>query len=78
VFLRYYSSSEWTRHELNALINREVGGERLVLPIWHNVMRAEVLRFSPMLAARLAATSVDSTETIVDKLASAMRGTAVR
>jgi hypothetical protein len=41
--------------ELNGLAQREVAGEKLILPIWHNVTAEQVRAFSPPLADRIAA-----------------------
>jgi hypothetical protein len=73
VFSRHYFSKDWTRQEVNGLLSREVGGVRVVLPIWHNVSPADVLRFSPILADRVAARSSEDLETVVAKLERAIR-----
>lgn len=73
VFSRYYFAKDWTRQEVNALVSREVGGIHVVLPIWHNVSPAEVLRFSPILADRVAARSSEDLEVVAEKLARAIR-----
>jgi hypothetical protein len=73
VFSRFYFSKDWTRQEVNGLLSRETADVRVVLPIWHNVTPAEVLRFSPILADRVAARSSEDLETIVEKLQRAIR-----
>ena len=46
-----FFQKRWANHELNGLVSRQLAEERkLVLPIWHNVDRDEVLRYSPPLA----------------------------
>jgi TIR domain-containing protein len=72
VFSRNYFSKDWTRQEVNAFVSREVGGLHVVLPIWHKVSPAEVLRFSPILADRVAAQSSEDLEVVVDKLVHAI------
>jgi len=44
-----------TRRELDGLAQREVAGEKVILPIWYDVTDEEVRSFSPPLADRLAA-----------------------
>jgi hypothetical protein len=45
----------WPRRELNALATRElVTGEKVMLPIWHEVGAREVFEHSPALADRVA------------------------
>lgn len=49
-FIRKY----WTSHELDGLFNLEESGESRILPIWHNINKSDVLKFSPSLAAKMA------------------------
>jgi chromosome segregation ATPase len=44
----------WTNHELDGLFNLEESGESRILPIWHNISKSEVMKFSPSLAAKMA------------------------
>lgn len=50
---------EWPAAELDRLMAREMGPERMVVPVWHGVTAADVARRSPMLAARLAVGTED-------------------
>lgn len=49
-----FFSKEWPNRELDGLVAREENTGKVILPIWHNVSRDEVLKFSPTLADRLA------------------------
>lgn len=49
-----FFGKEWPQYELDGLIARDIGGVKVVLPVWHQVTRQDVLRFSPSLADRLA------------------------
>lgn len=44
----------WTNYELDGIITKAVTGEQVVLPIWHNITKKEVIDFSPSLADKLA------------------------
>ena len=44
----------WTNYELDGIITKSVTGEQVVLPIWHNITKKEVIDFSPSLADKLA------------------------
>ncbi|MEP0365751.1 MAG: DUF1883 domain-containing protein [Cyclobacteriaceae bacterium] len=44
----------WTNYELDGIITKSVTGEQIVLPIWHNITKQEVIDFSPSLADKLA------------------------
>lgn len=57
----------WPNYELDGLVTREVtGGQPIILPVWHNVSRADVMQYSPSLADKLARST---TETSVDQIA---------
>ncbi len=44
----------WPEYELRGLVNREIGEDKMILPIWHGVSREDVLNFSPPIADKLA------------------------
>jgi hypothetical protein len=44
----------WPRRELSGLVAREVGRSRIILPVWLDVSRDDVLGYSPTLADALA------------------------
>lgn len=44
----------WTNYELDGIITKVNTGEQVVLPIWHNITKQEVIDFSPSLADKLA------------------------
>jgi len=54
VLSRDFFKKDWPEYELNGLVAREMNGVKVILPIWHNVMRDEVLSFSPTLADKIA------------------------
>jgi len=54
VLSRDFFRKNWTEYELNGLVAREMNGVKVILPIWHNVTRDEVLSFSPTLADKVA------------------------
>lgn len=49
-----FFKKDWPEYELRGLIAKEFGRDKVVLPIWHNVERDQVLSFSPPLADKLA------------------------
>ena len=44
----------WTNYELDGIITKSVSDEQIVLPIWHNITKKEVVEYSPSLADKLA------------------------
>ncbi|UEG49621.1 TIR domain-containing protein [Ferruginibacter lapsinanis] len=69
VLSRDFFKKNWPEYELNGLVAREMNGVKVILPIWHNVTRDEVISFSPTLADKLALnTAIYSTAEIVTQL----------
>jgi hypothetical protein len=56
----------WTEWELDGLVQRQVsGGRTVIIPVWHGVTRADVERYSPPLADKVAIPSVLGIDEIV-------------
>lgn len=67
VISRSFIKKGWTNYELDGLITREVSGEQVLLPIWHNITKQEVIDYSPSLANKLARnTAVNTIDEIAD------------
>lgn len=63
-----FFAKEWPQRELDGLVAREVGGEKVILPVWHTIDREGVLAISPTLANRVAAKSMDGIEAVAGAL----------
>lgn len=61
-----FFAKNWTQYELDGLVTRESTGDQVILPIWHNISKDEVIGYSPSLADKIAARTADST---VDEIA---------
>lgn len=60
----------WTNYELDGIITKSVSHEQVLLPIWHNLTKKEVIDFSPSLADKLARnTSSFTVEEIASEIA---------
>ena len=46
ILSRDFFSKEWPNRELDGLASREDGKEKVILPIWHEVSREDVMAFS--------------------------------
>ncbi len=59
----------WPEYELDGLVTRAVSGDQILLPIWHNVSKREVMNYSASLADRLArSTSTHTVEEIAAEI----------
>lgn len=65
----------WTNYELDGLVTRTLTGEQILLPIWHNISKQEVISYSPSLADKLARnTSTHTIEEIAAEIVEVIRG----
>ena len=68
-----FFAKRWPRQELNGLYARLVGGEsNVIVPIWHELTREEVVGYAPTLADLLAGDSADGIEKLADEVARAL------
>ena len=59
----------WTKAELDGLFQLESINGKMLLPIWHNLTKKQVMNFSPIIAGKLAMNTASLTpEEIADKL----------
>ena len=66
----------WPEYELDGLVTKAVSGEQVLLPIWHNVSKNEVIGYSPSLADRVArSTATHTVEEIADEIVAVIRPT---
>lgn len=56
-----FISKGWTNYELDGIVTRTVSGEQILLPIWHNITKQEVVDFSPSLADKVARSTATHT-----------------
>lgn len=71
VLSKSFFEKGWTQYELDGLVTRAVSDEQVLLPIWHDITKQEVIKHSPSLADRVARnttahTILEIAEEIVD------------
>lgn len=70
VLSRNFIKKGWTNYELDGIMTRVVDGGQVLLPIWHNITKKEVVDYSPSLADKLARNTANYTvEEIADEIA---------
>jgi len=69
VLSKAFFAKNWPQYELNGLVAREIDGEKVILPIWHNVTKQDVLQYSPPLADKIALLSPEKS---ISELAEAL------
>lgn len=62
-----FFAKNWSGYELDGLVVREMnGGKQIILPLWHNISKDEIIAQSPSLADKVALQTATST---VDEIA---------
>ena len=56
-----FISKGWTNYELDGIVMKANSGEQILLPIWHNITKQEVLDYSPSLADKVARSTATHT-----------------
>ncbi len=60
----------WTNYELDGIVTRTVSGEQVLLPIWHEITKQQVVDFSPSIADKVArSTATHTIEEIAKEIA---------
>jgi hypothetical protein len=63
----------WPERELAGLVQRaDSGSTRVILPVWHNVDKKEVTKYSPILADLYAVSTRDGVKAVVDAIIGSM------
>lgn len=69
VLSKAFCSKKWTSDELSALFSMETTERKIILPIWYDITKQEVLDYSPLVAGKSALKTSDFTiEEIADNI----------
>ena len=70
VISRSFIKKGWTNYELDGLMTKAISGQQILLPIWHDITKQEVIDYSPSLADKVARnTSQETVEEIAEEIA---------
>lgn len=71
-----FISKGWTNYELDGIVSRTVSGEQILLPIWHNITKQQVVDYSPSLADKVArSTATHTVSEIASEIADLLQST---
>jgi hypothetical protein len=74
VLSRNFLSKGWTNYELDGIVTKVNSGEQIMLPIWHNITKKEIIEFSPSLADKVARNTSNYTiEEIANEISEVVR-----
>lgn len=63
-----FFSKHWPQMELDGLVAKESNGIKVILPIWHGISAMQVQQYSPLLAGRLAVSTDQGIEYVVQQV----------
>lgn len=70
VISRSFIRKGWTNYELDGMMTKAISGQQVLLPIWHDITKQEVIDYSPSLADKVArSTSQETVEEIATEIA---------
>lgn len=67
-----FFSKEWPNKELDALVAREDGRDKVILPVWHNIGAGDLVKYSPLLADKLAVSTQKGVDFTAEKIVNAV------
>ena len=77
ILSKAFFNKGWPNYELDGLVTKSVSGNRdqVLLPIWHNITKDEVVAYSPSLADKVARnTTMQTVAEIADEIVEVVQG----
>lgn len=75
VLSKPFFAKSWPQYELDGLVTMAVSGKQVLLPLWHNISKDEVIRASPSLADKVALRTADyAIDEIAEEIAAVVTG----
>lgn len=69
VLSKAFFKKNWPQYELDGLAELEMkGNDKVILPVWHGVHHDDVMEYSPSLASRMAVSTDQGIQSIVDAI----------
>ncbi len=68
ILSKNFFAKDWPQRELEALVAKEVGGQKVILPVWHNVDAAFIRSKSLLLAGIVGVSTDQGVENVAKKL----------
>ncbi len=73
VLSKYFFAKKWPQNELDGLLELETAQRKLILPIWKNVTREDIMAFSPILGSRLGVQASEGVTALVSEIRRAVQ-----
>lgn len=70
VLSKSFFGKGWANYELDGLVTKSATNEQILLPIWHDITKQELINYSPSLADKVArSTATNTVEEIAKEIA---------
>lgn len=66
IISKAFLEKQWTEYEYRSLLSKEENGKKIILPIWHNITKDEIKKYSLYLSDKIA---LDTTKISTTKIA---------
>jgi hypothetical protein len=76
VLSQAFFTKSWPQRELDGLVQRELNEGKVILPVWHNVTHADILRYSAPLADKVAISTNHGIPRLVQEIIQAVQSSA--
>lgn len=64
----HFFEKSWPQVELNGLFAKEITGEKVIIPVWFNIERADIVKRSPIMADKFAARISDGLDKVIEQI----------
>lgn len=68
IFSKAFFKKKWPQYELDGLLEREMTGHKVILPVWHKITHEEMMKYSPSIAGRLAVLTSDGWDKVINSI----------
>jgi len=68
-----FFAKNWPKKEINGLFSRQADGQDVILPVWHDLTKEDLLQHSPLLSDIFAVKSSDGLAEIARSLVQVIR-----
>jgi hypothetical protein len=70
-----FFAKDWPQYELDGLVTMSVSGKQVLLPLWHEISKDDVMHQSPSLADKVALRTSDyGIDEIAEEIAAVIHG----
>ena len=73
VLSKHFFAKKWPQNELDGLLELETAQRKLILPIWKDVTREDIMAFSPILSSRLGVQASEGVPALVSEIRRAVQ-----